>query len=285
MREWDLEPRERGLRLRVCEWGPPDGRATVILHGYLEQGAAWDAVASRLDGRIVAPDHRGHGLSDHVGQGGFYHFWDYVSDVDALVDAIGAPVDLVGHSMGGTIAGLFAGSCPEKVRRLVLVEGLGPPDAQPVALDRAREFLRHRRAVPAHPVLRDVDEGVERMRRFNPELPVDVARRLVERTTRPVAGGLVWTWDPLHRARSPQPFVGALFERFLRAIAAPTLLVRGGRSPWVLAEHAEREACLADARSLVIAEAGHLVHHDAPDALAAAIRDHLGRDAPTGAPG
>ncbi len=277
MLEWSLPTGPRGLLLRICEW-PGDGPPTVFLHGFLEQGAAWDAVARRLGRRVLAPDQRGHGRSGHVGSGGFYHFWDYVSDVDALVERLGAPIDLVGHSMGGTVACLYAGARPEAVRRLVLVEGLGPPDTSATALERARQFLKARREPPAHRPLPDVSAGVARVREYNPGIPEEVARRLVERTTRPVDGGVAWTWDALHRARSPNPFQVPLFQRFLSEITAPTLLVSGGRSTFRIDDEGERAACLRDARAETIEEAGHLVHHDAPDALARVIRDHL--DAP-----
>ena len=274
MREWTIGTGPRGLLLRICEW-PGDGPPVVILHGFLEQGAAWDRVARRLGRRVVAPDHRGHGRSGHVGSGGFYHFWDYVGDVDALVEHLGAPVDLVGHSMGGTVAGLYAGTRPEAVRRLVLVEGLGPPDTTDTAVDRARQFLKARRQPPRHGALRDVADGVRRIRHYNPGIPEEVARDLVARTTRPDPDGLQWTWDPLHRGRSPSPFQASLFSRFLSEITAPTLLVTGGRSWFRIEDVAERAACLADARQITIPEAGHLVHHDAPEALAQAIRGHL----------
>ena len=301
MKEWDLEVGPQGFRLRICEWGPtdatprpadpagtgaattvtaaPDAPPVLVLHGFLEQGAAWAAVARRLGRRVLAPDHRGHGLSDHVGAGGWYHFWDYVADVDAIVEHLGAPVDLVGHSMGGTIASLYAGSRPDRVRKLVLVEGLGPPDATDEALFRARQFLADRRSPPGHRPLRDAADGIDRLRKSNPSLTEEEAQRLVERSTRPVEGGLGWTWDPLHRARMPVPFQVELFQRFLREITAPVLLVDGGRSPWVVADHATRAAALRDVRREVVARAGHLVHHDAPDALARVIRTFL-LDAP-----
>jgi pimeloyl-ACP methyl ester carboxylesterase len=264
------------LRLRLCEWGDPAGRVTLVLHGFLEQGAAWDAVATRLPGRIVAPDHRGHGLSEHVGKGGFYHFWDYLADLDALVDHLGAPVDLVGHSMGGTMAVLFAGSQPEKVRRLVLVEGLGVPDAVGDAVTRGRTFLEHRRHPPEHKPLADVEDGVRRMRKGNPGVSLAEAERLVRRTTRPRPDGLLdWTWDARHRYRSPTPFVKEAFVAHLREITAPTLFVYGSQTFYGLPDLAEREAAVRDRRRLVIEGAGHLVHHDRPDALADAIRSHF----------
>lgn len=297
MKEWDLEVGPQGFRLRICDWdatdatprpldatgastvsAAPDAPPVLILHGFLEQGAAWDAVARRLGRRVLAPDHRGHGLSEHVGPGGWYHFWDYVADVDAIVEHLGVPVDLVGHSMGGTIASLYAGSRPDRVRKLVLVEGLGPPDATDEALFRARQFLADRRNPPVHRPLRDTADGIDRLRKSNPSLGEDEARRLVERTTEPLEGGIGWTWDPLHRARMPVPFQAELFLRFLREITAPVLLVDGGRSPWTVADHATRAAALRDSRREVVARAGHLVHHDTPDALARVIRTFL--DAP-----
>lgn len=290
MHEWDFRAGPRGLRLRICEWGAPEpGRpTTLVLHGYLEQGAAWDAVAGRLPGRIVAPDHRGHGLSDHVGPGGFYHFWDYVADVDALADPLGGPVDVVGHSMGATIALLWASLRPERVRRLALVEGLGMPDESP-GLDRPRRFLAAHRDPPRHRALADLDDGVRRMRHFNPKIPIATARALVARVTRPVRpddphvepdrpGTLVWTWDPLHRARNPTAMRRDLLMVHLAALRAPTLLVWGATSPYAagLPDRAEREAAIADRRVITVDGAGHLVHHDAPDALAAALAAFLG---------
>ena len=293
MTEWELVIGPRELPLRICEWGPSDGASTngatpadappvLILHGFLEQGAAWEGVARRLGRRVLAPDHRGHGLSGHVGAGGWYHFWDYVGDVDAIVEHLGGPVDLVGHSMGGTIACLFAGSRPDRVRKLVLVEGLGPPDAGDDVLVRARQYLADRRSPPGHRPMRDLAEAVDRVRKANPSLHEEEARRLVERTTRPGApagtgtgDGLVWTWDPLHRARMPVPFQASVFVRFLREITAPVLLVDGGRSPWILPDAQERMAALAVSRREVVVRAGHLVHHDAPDALARLVRAFL----------
>ncbi|MBX2799061.1 MAG: alpha/beta hydrolase [Myxococcales bacterium] len=275
MNEWTYHTGPRGLLLRCCEWNPEAlGPCTVILHGFLEQGAAWDAVARRLTRRVVAPDQRGHGRSGHVGGGGFYHFWDYVSDLDALVEHLGAPIRLVGHSMGGTVACLYAGTRPEAVERLVLVEGLGPPDMADTAVDRARRFLADRRRGSSHRPLADAAEGAARMRAFNPNLAEDVALGLARRATRPAEEGVTWTWDALHRARSPVPFQADLFRRFLANITAPTLLVRGGVSTFVVEDEADRAAELTDARSVVIDGAGHLVHHDSPAQLAQLIEEH-----------
>jgi len=270
-----------GLSLCVCRWSGGSGVPVLLLHGFLEQGAAWNGVGSRLArhlGRDVhAPDHRGHGRSDHVGRGGFYHFWNYVADVDALVAHLGGTVDLVGHSMGGTMASLFAGTRPEAVRRLVLVEGLGPPDLESRALSVARYFLDGHRRPPRHPVMASPEAAAQRMQRYNPALDDAEALRLASRILRPVEGGVTWAWDPLHRARNPYPFQQRLFVRFLEAITAPVLLVDGADSPFAAATDPSRREHLANAHHVEVPGAGHLLHHDQPEALAHVIGDFLAR--------
>lgn len=291
MREADLHTGPRGLTLRLCSWGPQRGRPLLVLHGYLEQGAAWQAVAERLPDRlVVAPDHRGHGLSQHIGAGGFYHFWDYVADVDAVVRHLGGQVDLVGHSMGGTIAALYAATRPERVRRLVLVEGLGPPDTTDELVERGQAFLDGQETPRKHGSFPDLATAAARMREFNPALTPDEALRLATRIARPVLpddpfvvrpkpGTFTWAWDPAHRGRAPTPFRAEAHQVFLAAIRAPTLLVDGGASPFKLVDRAARRQSLAHARELVIDGAGHLIHHDAPDALSSALRDFFSEDA------
>ncbi len=270
----------RGPRLCLCTWGGLE-RPVLILHGYLEQGAAWDAVARRLGRAVCAPDQRGHGRSEHVGRGGWYHFWDYVGDAATLIDHLGGPLDVVGHSMGGTVALLLAATRPDAVRRLVLVEGLGPPDGTEGALSRARDFVAERARPPQHKPMLSAAEAADRMRRVNPRLEPATAMALATRSTRPALpdegpqGSVVWTWDVLHRARSPVPFQAALFERFLDAVKAPVLRIDGADSGFVLPDADQRASHLPVQRTVRIAGAGHLVHHDAPDALADEISAFL----------
>lgn len=290
----EIEVVVRGLPLAVLQWHvPTDERPPVVLlHGYLEQALAWNDVAARLGRNALAPDHRGHGRSGHVGRGGYYHFWDYVADLDGVIDTLrgGHAVDLVGHSMGGTVAALYAATRPERVRRLVLVEGLGTQgDAPSMIGARARAFLDACQAPPRHRHLADLDDAVRRLRRANPAIPEATARRLAERITRPVVDddphvelpyppeALVWTWDPLHRGRSPWPFDPATFRDHLGRIRAPTRLVYGATSPYAawLGDIAEREAAIPHHDRVVVPGAGHLLHVEQPEAVAEAILEHL----------
>src|SRR5262245_26616302 len=128
-------PLATGLTCHVLEWGGADAaldHTVVLLHGFLDLAWTWvPTVEAGLAGRfhVVAPDVRGHGDSDRVGPGGYYHFIDYLADLDALVRTLGRRrLSLVGHSMGGSIASYYAGVYPDRVHRLALLEGLGPPE-------------------------------------------------------------------------------------------------------------------------------------------------------------
>jgi pimeloyl-ACP methyl ester carboxylesterase len=267
-----------GMTLAFGRWDGA-GRPVVVLHGWLEQAPCWDRVASALKRPVYAPDHRGHGLSDWAAPTAHYPFWDYVADVDALVQHIGAPVDLVGHSMGGTMAALYAAVAPERVGRLVLIEGIGPPDEgiTEAGVARARAFLNTRRDPPVHRPIPSVEEGALRIRRNNPEIPEDMAGWMARRTLRRTDAGWVWTWDPRHKTRMPQPFLAAQLRVHLRAIRAPTLLIFGENSPYLamLPDRPDRESDIADHRTIVLPGVGHNPHHEAPNRLADAIAAHL----------
>ena len=136
-----------------------------------------------------------------------------------------------------------------------------------------RTYLDQRKRGLAHgEPLAHTQAAADRMRRVNPGLPRSRAEALAARQTEAVEGGRQWAWDARHRGRSPRPFDEKHFVRFLREITCPTLAVRGGRSRY---PGFERAAHLSNVRTLVLPDAGHLVHHDAPEALTAAVRAHL----------
>ena len=318
-----IEPTEawieaNGLRHHVLTWNAEGAPAIVLCHGFLDLAWSFHPLAQRLAAaglRVLALDWRGHGETDWVGAGGYYHFADYVLDLHALMPALrgeAGEVHLVGHSMGGTAAALYAGTHPGALSTLTLIEGLGPPAFTGAAPDKMVAWLesvdrlrargekpirdhivaplRDGRPAPAEETrrggagqvpayrhsapLRDLDDAVKRLRAQTPALPEELARFLAEKATTRSGEGLRWRFDPLHRTTSPLPFARDAFVSFLSRIDAPALIVSGGRG-FRTEDHAERVAALRSAREVEIPDVGHMIHWLAPDALAGAILDHV----------
>jgi pimeloyl-ACP methyl ester carboxylesterase len=277
---------DTGLRYHLLEWGPKEAEHTVLLlHGFLDNAWTWEPVVEAGLGaaglRLVAPDLRGHGDSDWIGPGGYYHFVDYLADLDDLVGKLGAgKVSIVGHSMGGSVAAYFAGSYPERVHRLALLEGLGPPETPGTPPERVRHWLAawaavRQKAPRSHA---SVAEAAERLMRHDPLLPAELALRAAERGTTPALGGRVrFKHDPLHATPGPYGFSYEFARAFWARVACPTLLVDGAASPMRHApeEAARRRGAFAQARHVVIDGAGHMMQRHQPERLARELRAFL----------
>jgi pimeloyl-ACP methyl ester carboxylesterase len=286
------EPRHRivdsrGLALHCLEWGEPAGELIVLVHGFLDQAHSWKFFVDELVSRsrrppwIIAPDCRGHGDSGRVGDGGYYHFPDYVYDLDCVVTSAGVTkFQLVGHSMGGTISFLYAGTFPERLSKLVLIEGVGPPgmdftDAPPrmsgwirEVRERGRSHFREYTSVAA---------GAHQLQQTNPRLKEAFARELARAgMTQNDKGKWVWKFDPLHRTASPQPFYTAQALEFFRRITCPVLIIDGKESRQTRRTDKERRYdAIENQRRATIAHAGHMVHQDNPEQLAEVIASFL----------
>lgn len=274
-RTWRL----RGLDFTGLCWGQEGGIPTVFLHGYLDHAGSWSRVAEGLDGWRLALDLRGHGRSPHLTQGDTYHFPEYVADLDALVTLLGGLVNLVGQSMGGTIASIYAGARPFAVRRLAVLDGLGLHDSGEEAADRLVAFLDGVRDPPRNRTFPDVAAAAARLRHANRTLDETWAMELAARSTIPVPGGVTWSWDARHRIRGAVPYRQAHHQQLLRRIQCPVLSVHPELSPFHPADVAALEGCIAGLRVAHIEGAGHMVHLDAPEAVAAALRPFLADEA------
>jgi pimeloyl-ACP methyl ester carboxylesterase len=291
-----LRVQANGLEHRVLEWAPETSvepgaaggsavRTVVLVHGFMDAAGTWDLVAPALAKqrlRVLAPDMRGFGDGARAPSGSYYHFVDYVFDLADLVDALapGEPIALVGHSMGGTITTLFAGTFPERVARLAVIEGIGPPDnpfeVGPVRMRSWIDQVRASRARgPGRPTL-SKDEALRRMAANHPHVAPEVlAHRLPHLTEELGDGRVTWSFDALHRTTAPMPFFAKLFVEFAKKVTCPVLFVSGGPRGYHPPDEAERLAAFGDLRRAELPNAGHMVHWTEPAALTALLIDHL----------
>jgi len=284
----------RNLEYHVRLWGEPGpGKvALVMLHGWMDVGASYQFVvdAFEQDHYVIAPDWRGFGLTQPPNADSYW-FPDYLADLDFLIDhySPAAPVHLVGHSMGGNIAMLYAGSRPQRVRRLVNLEGFGLAATQPAEaparyarwMDELKAFHRGEMALKHY----DSAAGVaSRLMKTNRRLSQDKADWLARHWGRPDGDG---RWrvlgDAAHKITNPQLYRVDEVLAVHRAIAAPTLsveasddsLVQWWKGKYTLAEYHERLRHIPDVRCAVVQDAGHMLHHDQPGQLAALIEEFL----------
>jgi pimeloyl-ACP methyl ester carboxylesterase len=274
-----------GLSYHLLEWDGGGDHTVILLHGFLDNAWGWQPVVEAGLERgfhVVAPDLRGHGDSDWVGPGGYYHFPDYLADVHELVTLVGrARVSLVGHSMGGSVASYYAGSFPDRVHKLVLCEGLGPPESHGSMPERIATWTAAWKKVRERSPrsYASVDEAAERIVEHDPLVTREVARLLAEKGTTPALGGRIrFKHDPLHATPGPYGFSLAVATQFWSRVRCPTLLVEGAQSVFRHAPDEEKrrvDSFAAAPRKVTIEGAGHMMQRHQPARMAEALRTFL----------
>jgi len=266
------------IAARVWNSGAPE--KVLALHGWLDNAASFDALAPYLpaDWEITALDLPGHGFSYHREDDHGYPFTDWITVLMDVVDHLGwDKFTFLGHSMGGGVAALYSAVFPEKVKRLVLVESLGPV-ALPAesAPERLAKFLKEVRRHRANktPIYTSMDEVV-RLRRMATAMTDASARLVLQRSLKPCKDGLTWRSDPTLLLPSPVRMVPEQIHAFLREIKAPTIVIRATSGlQYDPADTAERIKSLAHAK-IVQVTGGHHVHLDDPQTVAKAITKEL----------
>lgn len=278
-----------GLRYHVRTWGEPDRPKLFLLHGWMDVSASFQFLVDcfEREWHAIAPDWRGFGLSEWAPGG--YWFPDYYADLEALLDLYEptAPVHLVGHSMGGNIAGTYAGLRPERIAKLVTLEGLGLQRASPdAAPKRLAQWLDHLRDPPRFKVYGAYGDVAARLKRNNPRLSDEHADFLARHWARETeAGQVTLRSDPRHKAINPYLFRVDEALACWRRVAAPVLLVNGKDSHiagWLKdkpEELAARKGAFQNLQEAELENCGHMMHHDQPRRLARLIEAFL-----TGAP-
>jgi pimeloyl-ACP methyl ester carboxylesterase len=277
----------RGLRYHCRCWGKEGAPLLFMLHGWMDVSGSFQFLVDSLRGgwRVIAPDWRGFGLTEWA-NGGSYWFPDYFADLDWLLEHFqpGAPATLIGHSMGGNVAAMYAGIRPERVATLVSVEGFGLAGAKPEkAPERYARWLDELSGKA--PGFRDYDTFeslAERLRGNNPRLSRERALFLARHWGRAKPDGRVeLASDPAHKLVNPVLYRLEEVEACWRRVEAPVLWVSGSETqmPGTLklssADLAARKACFRRLSERVIPGAGHMIHHDQPERLAEAIEAFL----------
>lgn len=279
----------RGLRMHVRHWGHVDAPKLFMLHGWMDVSASFQFVVDCLkrDWHVIAPDWRGFGLSEWV-QSDCYWFPDYLGDLDALLDHLSPSESshLLGHSMGGNVATLYAGIRPQRVARLINLEGFGLANTVPAqAPARYAQWLEELRAPPQMRSYPDSGAVAERLSKTNPRLTPERAAFLAQHWAAQHQDG---EWhvqgDPKHKIISANLYrtdeVLACWEK----ITAPVLWVEAehtdvwrwmGPKAEVCAEIDRRRHVIPNVTEVLIKDAGHMLHHDQPEALASLIEDFL----------
>jgi pimeloyl-ACP methyl ester carboxylesterase len=280
----------RNLQYHVQVWGEPspDKTPLVMVHGWMDVAASYQFVVDALshDHYVVAPDWRGYGRTP---SGNVDNFWfpDYMADLDFLLDHYSPdrPVNLVGHSLGGNVVMLYAGVRPERIRRLVNLEGFGlpatTPDMAPARyakwMDELKKLHRGEMDLKAY----DAVSGVaRRLMKTNPRLSPDKANWLAEHWAEENAEGK-WTimGQPAHKVISAHLYQHEEVLALYRRLTMPVLAVEASdnsldlwwKGKFTLEQYHERIQHVPNVEIGLIPDAGHMMHHDQPELLAAMI--------------
>jgi pimeloyl-ACP methyl ester carboxylesterase len=279
----------RGLRTHVRHWGRAGAPKLFMLHGWMDMSASFQFVVDCLQGdwHVIAPDWRGFGLSARA-QADTYWFPDYVADLDFLLDhyAPGEAVELLGHSMGGNVAAIYAGARPARVGKLVNLEGFGLPASEPRQWpERLAQWMDELKQPPGMRGYASLDEVAARLRKTNPRLPPERAAFLAGHwAAQDDAGQWFILGDPAHKMHGPLLYHVDEVLACSSRITAPVLWVEAedtnmwrwmGPKEQARAEVDRRLGHLARVTPRMLPDAGHMLHHDQPQLLARMIEDFL----------
>ena len=271
----------RGLRYNIRHWGPQEAPLLFMLHGWMDCSATFQFVVDALASvwHVVAPDWRGFGASEWLGQP--YWFADYYGDLERLLDHYSPdrPVRLVGHSMGASIASIYAGVRPARVERLVMIDFLGLLPTRPAdAPARIGAWLDELKDAPRMRGYRDAAAMARRLQTADPRLlPVRAEFLANNGSWLRSDGEVAMACDPWHKTVSPNLYRIEEVLACWRAIEAPVLLLTADqgyvrdRFADVPDDYRRRVACFRNLQILQIADSGHNVQHDQPELVAAAV--------------
>ena len=279
----------RGLQTHVRHWGREGAPIIVMVHGWMDVAASFQFVVDCLEKEwhVIALDWRGFGLTE-APKTDTYWFPEYLADLDALLDHFQAeePVNLLGHSMGANVAAIYAGVRPERIKKLINLEGFGLPLTHPKqAPSRYRKWLDELRVTPTMRTYASQAEVAGRLQKTNPRLSDERAAFLAQHWARENSAG---QWeilgDPAHKNSSPLLYRVEEIMACWQKITAPVLWVEAndtdvwrwmGPKEEARVEIDRRITFIPNVQTEMIMDAGHMLHHDQPEILAGLIEQFL----------
>lgn len=275
----------RGLTYNIRKWGSPDAPPMLFLHGSQDCSTTFQFVVNELkkDWLIIAPDWRGHGHSDHVTGG--YWFHDFVTDLDVLVKQLFPhdKIPIIGHSMGGNIGSIYSGLRPERVSHFISLNGFGPLVSHiPVniyqLLDNQLNSVSRNKTPPAYPTIEAI---ATRLIKANNRLSMEKAIFLAEHSSyQQKDGRYSWLFDPSHRHTLPSIHNMEEWGVFWSKIKAPVLWLSSEEDgPDLIVNYpdlfAAREKMMPNLTHHIILDSAHNIHHDQPEQTAKQIEKFL----------
>ena len=254
-----------GLRIAARQWGRKGAAPVLAVHGWLDNAASFYPLSGLLeDMHLVAVDCAGRGHSGRRSGDSAYNIWQEIGELFAVMDQLGwQQCNLVGHSRGAAISALMAGTFPDRVAKLVLIDGMVPAafDPRSAHTQLAKAFLEHQRYRNHRPsYFSSFDEAVTA--RANGFLAVEpeAAALLAERGVSESAEGFYWHSDQRLKAASELKLSSDNLSGFLAAITAPTLLIEAEKG--VLAGREQERKLFDDVANLQIEclPGGHHLH-------------------------
>ncbi len=265
-----------GLRLHYWEWGDPQEETYVFVHGVRDQGRSWDPFLAALRARgvpikhAVALDLRGHGDSEWPATVRGYQHEDFLSDLAGLLKHLDKePLTIIGHSLGGSMCMLYAGAFPQKVKRMVLLESLGPfARADDEVPNIIAERLKGRDYVEIPFPYDSLKAAAKALQKAFPLIPDDAALHMARHGTNYKGGRYRWKHDPILRYRTTTAMSEGQIEAFIRRLQCPILFVYGTESGFMKSVRGPRVKLFSNAQIVPVEGAGHHIPHEKPEELA-----------------
>ena len=278
-----------GIKHQVYFWGKENKPKLFFLHGWLDTGASFQFVCDELqkDFFCIAPDLRGYGKSAHTSNPLGYFFYEYIADIACLFDYFSSqkPVRLVGHSLGGHLASMYAGTYPHRLSHLANLEGFGVTDhSESEAPLKLRQWLESKTGKGFH-IYPSSEAFALRLVANNPRLTLDRAKKITPFLCKKMKGGYQMAADFKHRMPNPHLFQMNQIIPFWEAISAKCLLLMGESTEmraWIKTHHSLKEEITRRLKHfpkgsplVTLKGCGHMMHLEKPKELAQIILDFV----------